>query len=286
MAEQQDASLIERAESQNSVASVRTPARKPPSDLKIAGFTLLACLLIAGQGLTAYFVLNQKSQISTLEQHTDNLKAQMARRQNGPVAPKTLRMPLYNMPMLMDLSDDKKKTPMQKLEDTVTANVEKQVKDLLQGTELPTFNDTFSANLQALKKQMDESEWKVFESWMHNWLVFQLAQHKPPAPTPVPGQNGTPMGASTIQTKCQLEAAGKVASVRPGYYRPQCDAQGNYLPMQCWHSTGYCWCVDKNGVEIPNTLVRGRPSCGSMPVPERMMAMPSLSRMLEMKSEE
>ncbi|XP_039678874.1 galactose-specific lectin nattectin-like [Perca fluviatilis] len=39
-----------------------------------------------------------------------------------------------------------------------------------------------------------------------------------------------------------------------GEFVPQCDANGNFLPQQCWASTGYCWCVNViTGEEIPNT---------------------------------
>ncbi|KAG8517726.1 Nidogen-2 [Galemys pyrenaicus] len=34
---------------------------------------------------------------------------------------------------------------------------------------------------------------------------------------------------------------------------PQCDDQGNFLPLQCHGSTGFCWCVDPNGHEVPGT---------------------------------
>lgn len=66
--------------------------------------------------------------------------------------------------------------------------------------------------------------------------------------------------AVEVETKCMLESQ---KQVRPGFFKPECDAQGNYLPMQCWHSTGYCWCVDKDGHEIPDTRIRGRPQCDS-----------------------
>lgn len=31
--------------------------------------------------------------------------------------------------------------------------------------------------------------------------------------------------------------------------------------MQCWHATGYCWCVDSEGHPIEGTTMRGRPDC-------------------------
>ncbi|XP_046935613.1 nidogen-2 [Lynx rufus] len=34
---------------------------------------------------------------------------------------------------------------------------------------------------------------------------------------------------------------------------PQCDEQGHFLPLQCHGSTGFCWCVDPNGHEVPGT---------------------------------
>ncbi|XP_064181544.1 CD74 molecule, major histocompatibility complex, class II invariant chain a [Anguilla rostrata] len=274
MADQQDASLLERSESQGSVDVVRN-TRSRSSDLKIAGAIFLVCMLIAGQGLTAYFVINQKDQIGSLEKTADLLKIKLTQASRGSSG-KMVRMPVYSAPLMtMDFSDaDTKKKPLVKLENTVMVSLEKQVKDLLKTDQLPQFNETFMANLQALKDQSEESEWKEFESWMRHWLVFQMAQH--PAPTPVPAT--TPPSASKLQTKCQLEATRKIWL---GNFRPQCDEQGNYLPRQCWHSTGYCWCVDKDGVEIPNTAIRGMPQCGGMPVDGRMMAMPSLTKLMK-----
>ncbi|XP_055496382.1 uncharacterized protein nid2a isoform X6 [Leucoraja erinacea] len=50
-----------------------------------------------------------------------------------------------------------------------------------------------------------------------------------------------------------------------GVYIPQCDEEGNYQEMQCHSSTGYCWCVDVEGLEVPGTSRgpgRGLPRCG------------------------
>uniref|UniRef100_A0A1B6C9E9 Thyroglobulin type-1 domain-containing protein n=1 Tax=Clastoptera arizonana TaxID=38151 RepID=A0A1B6C9E9_9HEMI len=46
-----------------------------------------------------------------------------------------------------------------------------------------------------------------------------------------------------------------------GTYVPECDAEGYYHPTQCHSAVGMCWCVDKHGVEVPNSRTRGKPNC-------------------------
>ncbi|KAJ8393239.1 hypothetical protein AAFF_G00063110 [Aldrovandia affinis] len=59
----------------------------------------------------------------------------------------------------------------------------------------------------------------------------------------------------------------------PGKYVPTCDALGAYEPTQCHGSIGQCWCVDRNGLEIPGTRTgpgSSRPMCidqGVVPPP-------------------
>ncbi|XP_025964741.1 nidogen-1 isoform X2 [Dromaius novaehollandiae] len=63
------------------------------------------------------------------------------------------------------------------------------------------------------------------------------------------------------KTKCQHEQERALGSggtffpreMRVGQFIPQCDEHGNYLPTQCHSSTGYCWCVDRDGNEIDGT---------------------------------
>jgi len=64
------------------------------------------------------------------------------------------------------------------------------------------------------------------------------------------------------QTPC-LDAVANATGLI-GEFIPQCEDDGSYSPMQCWGSTGYCWCVDDNGVEIPGTSLgpgEGFPNC-------------------------
>jgi hypothetical protein len=37
-------------------------------------------------------------------------------------------------------------------------------------------------------------------------------------------------------------------------FTPQCDGSA-YQPLQCWIGSNSCWCVSRDGVEIPNTRV-------------------------------
>ncbi|XP_074532459.1 nidogen-1 [Halichoeres trimaculatus] len=71
------------------------------------------------------------------------------------------------------------------------------------------------------------------------------------------------------KTRCEnhrdsLLGASAPRGPRPpvGQYIPTCDENGLYEPMQCHGSTGHCWCVDRNGQEIPGT----RSGPGSRPM--------------------
>ncbi|EDO40365.1 predicted protein, partial [Nematostella vectensis] len=46
-----------------------------------------------------------------------------------------------------------------------------------------------------------------------------------------------------------------------GTFVPECTADGGYERVQCHEVTGFCWCVDGNGNEIPKSRLQGRPVC-------------------------
>ena len=66
------------------------------------------------------------------------------------------------------------------------------------------------------------------------------------------------------QDCCEAEEIATNNCVGIGCYIPQCAENCEWEPMQCWSSTGYCWCVDENGVEIDGTSIpswQGYPDC-------------------------
>lgn len=50
---------------------------------KVAGLTLLACVLIVGQAMTAYFLLSQKNDIKSLEDQNKKMQTQMTKGSSG-----------------------------------------------------------------------------------------------------------------------------------------------------------------------------------------------------------
>lgn len=67
---------------------------------------------------------------------------------------------------------------------------------------------------------------------------------------------------STIAaTKCEQLSSQASANGLVGAYVPQRNEDGSFKAEQCWGSTGYCWCVDEYGKEIPGTKIRGKPDC-------------------------
>jgi len=66
----------------------------------------------------------------------------------------------------------------------------------------------------------------------------------------------------TLCQKARDEVLGESAPVPPplGAYVPQCDENGEYKPLQFSASTGYSWCVARDGTEIPGSRTPpGRP---------------------------
>ncbi|XP_072001680.1 HLA class II histocompatibility antigen gamma chain isoform X1 [Engystomops pustulosus] len=171
----------------------------------------------------------------------------------------------------------------------------------------PSFNGTILTNLRKLKRTMTFEQWMQFEAWMQNWYLFYLVQNSKAPETPPPpnvetvtgpreplegdfllpvefGRSGNLVYASTsystdsmprpideipsgapVLTDCQMR---NQIHHLPGAFKPQCDDDGNYKSKQCWRSTGFCWCVYKNGTEVQRTRTRAPLDCSSSKVPD------------------
>ena len=47
-----------------------------------------------------------------------------------------------------------------------------------------------------------------------------------------------------------------------GAFMPECETDGSFKEVQCHGSTGYCWCVDKEGNKREETEIRfKKPDC-------------------------
>ncbi|XP_038151840.1 nidogen-2 isoform X8 [Cyprinodon tularosa] len=99
------------------------------------------------------------------------------------------------------------------------------------------------------------------------WCVDSRGEERPGTRTP-PG--AAPVECETPdrpKTQCEhhrdsVRTDSNDGRLINGAYVPQCDENGQYRPLQCHGSTGYCWCVDSRGEERPGT----RSPPGSPPI--------------------
>uniref|UniRef100_A0A8C5YWL3 Thyroglobulin n=1 Tax=Marmota marmota marmota TaxID=9994 RepID=A0A8C5YWL3_MARMA len=61
------------------------------------------------------------------------------------------------------------------------------------------------------------------------------------------------------------DPSGGAGPLRSGPYVPQCDAFGNWEPVQCHAGTGHCWCVDGKGEPTPASLTARSPDLPQCP---------------------
>ncbi|NXE82195.1 NID2 protein, partial [Cochlearius cochlearius] len=87
---------------------------------------------------------------------------------------------------------------------------------------------------------------------------------------PVPEPTERPRTMCERWRQSLLEHYG--GSPRGDQYVPQCEAGGEFTPLQCHGDSGYCWCVDESGREIQGT--RSEP--GSTPPCLPSVAPPSV----------
>ncbi|XP_047211324.1 nidogen-2 isoform X2 [Girardinichthys multiradiatus] len=95
----------------------------------------------------------------------------------------------------------------------------------------------------------------------HCWCVDSRGQEKPGTRTPpgtAPKVCDILVDPERPKTHCEhhrdrVHTTSSDGRPLTGAYVPQCDEKGQYRPLQCHSSTGYCWCVDSRGAERPGT---------------------------------
>ncbi|XP_078147276.1 nidogen-2 [Centroberyx gerrardi] len=95
----------------------------------------------------------------------------------------------------------------------------------------------------------------------HCWCVDSRGQERagtrtPPGTPPVDCDK--PVEPERPKTHCEHHRDSVQTTSPEGYpilgaFVPQCDAEGQYAPLQCHSSTGHCWCVDSRGQERAGT---------------------------------
>ncbi|XP_032885629.1 HLA class II histocompatibility antigen gamma chain isoform X2 [Amblyraja radiata] len=269
--------------------------------LLYAGVSILVAMLIAGQVVGIMFLMKQQDKIDGLQKTTRRIESKYSA-SRGPFRPKPI---MHLRPMMMDLPisyinpnvDAPKPTTPQSTTPPMTLmeQVHQLLKDGNRTEGIPGMIGSFSDNLQLLKKNLNESDWEDFESWLQNWFLFQLVQpEKKTAPTQAPQvlprhempSRGRKIISSMVMSpllnipslgdsaskqsdlaevvprkrvfhaETECERLERVAEIKPGAFHPSCDKDGNYEPKQCWPSTGYCWCSYPNGTKIEETATR------------------------------
>lgn len=120
-----------------------------------------------------------KGRLDKLTVTTQNLQLENLR-MKLPKPPKPVSKMRMATPLLMQALPMGAQGPMQNA--TKYGNMtEDHVMHLLQNADplkvYPPLKGSFPENLRHLKSTMETLDWKVFESWMHHWLLFEMSKH-------------------------------------------------------------------------------------------------------------
>ena len=69
------------------------------------------------------------------------------------------------------------------------------------------------------------------------------------------------LGTTDKLTPCQEAYKEAIQNPKVGGYIPRCKDDGGFENMQCGGTSGQCWCVDKDGREIPGTRTTKNLQC-------------------------
>ncbi|KAL9836749.1 HLA class II histocompatibility antigen gamma chain isoform 2-T2 [Geothlypis trichas] len=168
--------------------------------------SILVALLIAGQAVTVYYVYQQSGQISKLTKTSQNLQLEALQRKlpaNAKPVNK-MKMAKANTPLVMNVmhpasfEDLSFKAPASNKTEDIVKHL------LLQGDpsrKFPELNNNLMDNLKHLKSTMNHMDWKSFESWMHKWLLFLMANNPQSEDRKtIPAEKGTAALSATAGT--------------------------------------------------------------------------------------
>ncbi|NXL42189.1 HG2A protein, partial [Podilymbus podiceps] len=153
----------------------------------LSTLSILVALLIAGQAVTVYFVYQQSGQISKLTRTSQNLQLEALQRKLPSSAKPVnkMKMSMVNMPLAMkvlpiapSIGDESFTPPPCFSLPCLTVVVALQQADPRKM--FPELKDNLMDNLKRLKNTMTDADWKSFESWMHKWLLFEMAKSPKP----------------------------------------------------------------------------------------------------------
>ncbi|XP_029377516.1 CD74 molecule, major histocompatibility complex, class II invariant chain b [Echeneis naucrates] len=100
-----------RAPSQGTAANAGEGgnSRRSSRAYKIAGLTLLACVLIVGQAMIAYFLLSQRNDIKSLEEQSNSLKTQLGEGRSV-AGPMQMHVPIQTLTLTDDSVEEDSST--------------------------------------------------------------------------------------------------------------------------------------------------------------------------------
>ena len=94
-------------------------------------------------------------------------------------------------------------------------------------------------------------------------VLFTCGKHFLASPSSGQNNNET-IGGGGHLTICQQQQliAESSSGAMVGGFIPQCLSDGNYKTVQCHALTGFCWCVNVEGIRIQGTEERYKePNC-------------------------
>ncbi|XP_072810915.1 HLA class II histocompatibility antigen gamma chain isoform X2 [Vicugna pacos] len=143
------------------------------------GFSVLMALLLAGQATTAYFLYQQQGRLDKLTVTSQNLQLENLR-MKLPKPAKPLSQMRMATPMLMQALPMQGPQLMQNATKYGNMTQDHVMHLLLKADPLkvyPQLKGSLPENLKHLKSTMDGMNWKLFENWMHYWLLFEMSKN-------------------------------------------------------------------------------------------------------------